>query len=133
MRRVLGTAEVDHDLSELNHLVWRPSQEQIELAVAGEFDVDNSVLFAKRLKKNDARLAAVYLIRRLTSMLATELAQRYGGVSQAAISKTVKRAEARRGEQRRWDQRLSRLEKSLRTADESIPVSLGAIIGWSKL
>ncbi len=25
MRRVLGTVEADHNLSELNHLVWRPA------------------------------------------------------------------------------------------------------------
>ncbi len=114
-RQVLGAAEADPNVAELKHLAWRPSQEQIELAVAEEFGVDVSELFAKRIKNNEARVAAVYLIRRLTSVSATQLAERYGDVSQAAISKTVQRAEIRRDEQRRWKQRLARLEKSLRT------------------
>jgi chromosomal replication initiation ATPase DnaA len=84
------------------------------LAVANEFGVAVTDLFAKRLKNNEARVAAVYLIRRLTSEPARRIAERYGGVSQAAISKTVQRAETRRNEQRRWKQRLSRLDRSLR-------------------
>ena len=57
------------------------------------------------------------LIRKLTSVSATQLAQRYGNVSQAAISKTVRRAETRRDRQRRWKQRLSRLEESIRSGE----------------
>ncbi|MFV1963995.1 MAG: transposase [Pirellulaceae bacterium] len=115
MRQVLGASEVDPNVAELTHLAWRPSQEQIELAVAEEFGVDVSELYAKRIKNNEARVAALYLIRGLTSVSATQLAERYGNVSQAAISKTVQRAEKWRDQQRRWKQTLSRLEKSLRT------------------
>ena len=71
-------------------------------------------MFAKRIRCNEAIAAALYLIRKLTGVPATQLAQRYGGVSQAAISKTVRRAENRREEERRWSQRLSRLEQPLR-------------------
>ena len=41
------------------------------------------------------------LIRKLTSVSARQLAEPYGGVSQAAISKAVQRAEPRPDEQRR--------------------------------
>jgi chromosomal replication initiation ATPase DnaA len=91
------------------------SQEQIEMAVSEDFAIDLSELLAKRVRSNEARVAAIYLIRKLTTVSAIRLAERYGGVSQAAISKTVQRAEIRRAEQRRWKQRLARLEKSLRT------------------
>jgi len=40
MRQVLGASEADSNVAELKHLAWRPSQEQIELAVAEEFGVD---------------------------------------------------------------------------------------------
>ena len=117
MRHVLGIAEADSNVAGLRHLAWRPSQEQIEAAVAEEYGVDKNMLFAKRLKNNDARIAALYLIRKLTNVSAVQLARQYGGVSQAAISKMVGRAEARRDQQRRWKQRLSRLEKSLRSGE----------------
>ena len=113
-RQVLGLSPADPNITELRHLAWRPSQEQIESVVANEFGVDKSEMFAKRVRYNEARAAALYLIRKLTGVPATQLAQRYGGVSQAAISKTVRRAENRREEERRWRQRLSRPEKPLR-------------------
>jgi len=116
VRRVLGASETDANSAALPHLAWRPSLEQIELAVAGAFDVTVSDLHAKRIKNNDARVAAVYLIRRLTGVSATQLAKRYGHVSQAAISKTVQRAAQRCATQRRWKQRLARLEKSIRAS-----------------
>ena len=113
IQKALGLSEQDANLPELKRLAWRPSQEMIESAVAEEFDVDLDVLFTKRIKGNDARAAALYLIRKLTSVSATELAEEYGDVSQSAISKTIQRTELRRGEQGSWKQRLSRLEKGL--------------------
>ena len=104
---------------DLKHLAWRPSPEQIESAVAEEFGAEPSQLFVKRLKNHEARDAAIYLIRKLTGLPAKQLGARYGGVSQAAISKAVQRAEARRDEQRRWKQRLGRLEQSLRSAEHA--------------
>jgi len=67
---------LDPHVPELKRLVWRPSQEQIELAVSDEFGVDVSELFAKRIENNEPRVAAVYLIRKLTSAIATQLAER---------------------------------------------------------
>ena len=80
-------------------------------------DIDES--FAQRIKNNEARSAALYLTRRLTSASAMRLAERNGGVSQTAISKAVRRAERRRDDERRWKQRLARLETSLRSAGAS--------------
>jgi hypothetical protein len=73
-------------------------------------------LYAKRLKNNKARAAANYLIRKLTSVAATQLAQQFADVIQAAISKTVSRAEGRRIKERRWKQGLTRLEELLRSS-----------------
>lgn len=41
----------------------------------------------------------------------------FGGVSTAAISKTVARAESRRGEDRAWDRRLAGLSERLRWSE----------------
>ena len=119
MRVAVLCLGLGRNVAELQHLAWRPSIDQIELAVAEAFGVDVSQLSAKRIKNNDSRVAAVYLIRKLTQVSATELAQRYGGVSETAISKTVQRAEIPRDQQRDWKQKLSRLEKSLRTRKSS--------------
>ena len=114
---MLGPSEVDPNVAELKHLAWRPSPERVEWAVAAEFGVQPSQLFVKRLKNHEARVAAIYLIRELPRVPAKQLGERYGGVSQAAISKAVQRAEARRDEQRRRRQRLSRLNPSLRSGE----------------
>ena len=114
MGRALGASEAAPNAAELGRVAWRPSQEQIERAVAEEFGVDVCELFANRVKHNDARAAALYLVRRLTSVSAPRLAERYGNVSQAAISKAVQRAALRRARDRRWRGRLARLEQSLR-------------------
>ena len=119
MRRALGDSPGHPNIAESKQLAWRPSIEEIEIAVAEEFRVDLDDLFVQRVKNNEARSAALYLIRGLTSVSTTRLADRYGGVSQPAISKAVRRAATRRDEERRWKQRLARLEKSLRSAGAS--------------
>ena len=113
MQEQLGFTPPADNVPDRNRLLLRPSIECIEAAVAEEFDVEVPRLMAKRAKKNDARSAALYLIRQLTSEPVTVLAQRYGDVSPAAISKTVQRAEARRATEQSWDRRISRLMKSL--------------------
>ncbi len=118
MRRTLGDSLGDPNVAEWRHLVWRPSIEEIEIAVTEEFGVERDALFAKRVKNNEARSAALYLIRTLTSVSATDLAARYGGVSQAAISKAFQRAARRRDEERHWQRRIARLEKSLRSVGD---------------
>lgn len=114
MQEVLGFTESEINLPDRNRLMLRPTVEQIEVAVAAEFAVDVPRLMAKRVKNNDARSAALYLIRQLTSETTLSLAGRYGDVSQAAISKAVQRVEARCAEQPSWDRRLSRLKETLK-------------------
>ncbi len=76
--------------------------------VAEHFQASPEVFTLIRKRNNDARSAAIYLNRKLTSESVGHLADRFGGVSVAAISSTVSRAEARRVDDRRWD----RLPKS---------------------
>jgi putative transposase len=114
MRKALGHEAPDGNVPERRRLAWRPSTEQIETAVAEEFGVDVDVLLAGRVRNNEARAAALYLLRRLTNVPATKLAERYGGVSQAAISKAVTRAELRCRDEAGWQQQLDGLERALR-------------------
>ncbi len=115
MQEELGFTDPEVDVPDRNRLLLRPSLERIEGAVAQAFDVDVPRLMAKRVKNNDARSAALYLIRQLTSESVTSLAERYGGISQAAVSKTVQRAETRCATERSWNRRIAGLMKSLRT------------------
>lgn len=114
MRKTLGHVKPDDNVPERGWLAWRPSTEQIESAVAEAFGVDVDGLLAKRVRNNQARAAALYLIRRLTNVPTTKLAERYGGVSQAAISKAVARADVRRADDTAWQRRLRGLERALR-------------------
>ena len=52
-----------------------------------ELTLNREELFVTRMKRNEARVAARYLIRKLTSVPATQLSQDYGQVSQAVVSK----------------------------------------------
>ena len=72
-------------------------------------ELEEPTFSVKRMKHNDARVAGLYLIRKLVTAWTTEIAKQYGVVSQAAIPKTVERAELRRQEYRPWKQRLTRL------------------------
>ncbi len=87
--------------------------ELLDREAATEFGVAKRVLQAKRVRNNEARAAALCLIRRLTSVPATQLADRYGGVSPAGISQAVQRAEVRCDDDAAWRRRLARLEKKL--------------------
>ena len=71
MRKKLASDDIDDNVPVQRRLAWRPSQQQIESAVAEEFGVDLCQLFAKRIRNNEARAAALFLIRRLTSVSAT--------------------------------------------------------------
>lgn len=115
IRRVLAEEEPKANVPLRKQLVWRPSMEDIEQEAAKEFGVAQGILHAKRVRNNEARAVALCLIRRLTKVPATQLADRYGGVSPAAISKTVQRAEVRCDEHAAWRRRLERLEKKLMT------------------
>lgn len=71
-------------------------------------------LTVSRRHGNEARLAAIYLARQVTDEGVAAIGRHFGGVSLAAISKTVARAEQRRSEDPGWDRRLAQLVVSLR-------------------
>ncbi len=75
------------------------------------FDVTPSVWCEKRRRENDARTVAIYLVRRLTAQSVATIAEQFGEVSLAAISKTVQRSEIRRAEDAKWNRLLGKLEK----------------------
>ena len=114
MRTVLSHEKPDPNIPSQGRLAWRPSVESIEELTCQEFDVDVKVLHAKRIRNNEARAVALCLIRRLTSEPVTQLAERYGGVSQAAISKAVQRIERRCEEEPKWHRLIRCIEQAAR-------------------
>lgn len=116
IRCQLGEASGDRNVPGRRQLAWRPTSAEIERAVAEEFGVEHATVLSKRVRNNEARSAALLLIRKLTNESATDLANRYGGVSQAAISKSVKRAELRLDE-RNWQRRIEKLESKIKRSE----------------
>ena len=75
------------------------------------FNVPSSAFSEVRRHRNEARLAAIYLVRRLTDQTVSATAEQFGGVSMAAISKVVKRADSRRNGDPKWNGSLAQWEK----------------------
>jgi len=94
-------------------LAWRPTIEDVVEAVSKTFGVASQQLLVSRRRSNKGRFAAIYLTRRLTDEAVGAIGRYFGGVSTAAISQAVRRAEARREEDRRWDRQLARLTAEL--------------------
>jgi REP element-mobilizing transposase RayT len=113
MRRRLAKEPDDRNVPSRRRLARVPRPAELGAKVAEHFNVSQAVFADVRRRNNDARTAAIYLHRKLTGESVGRLAERYGGVSVAAISKTVARAEARRSEDRTWDRTLSKIEQSL--------------------
>ena len=65
-----------------------PQIEAIEAAVCQAFEVPPDLLHARGAHGNDARAVAVYLCRKLTTISLSELGNRFGGVTPAAVSQT---------------------------------------------
>ena len=115
MRERLAEEPQDLNVPDRKQLAWRPSSSQIIGAVLEHFNVDVSRLGEVRCHGNDARAAAIYLLRRLSDQSVSGLARQYGDVSVAAISKLIQRAESRRIEDPQWNRLLTRMEKQLAT------------------
>ena len=97
MRERLADEPTDINVPQRKGLAWRPTRAEIVRQVKEHFGADcSSDLTRVRRHGNDARVAAIYLIRRLTDEKVTTLAKQFGGVSVAAISKLLSRAELRR-------------------------------------
>jgi len=82
--------------------------------VQDHFRADFSDLTQVRRHGQEARVAAVYLVRRLTDEKVTTLAKQFGGVRVAAISKWLSRAELRREADQSWNGLLEELERKCR-------------------
>ena len=82
--------------------------------VSHSYGVDESAILVGRRHGNDARLAALWLCRRLTDERVASLAARFGGVSSVAITKAVTRSENRRSTDRHWDHHVSQLKAQIR-------------------
>ena len=100
-------------------LAWRPTLDDVLKVVCSELEVDLSELVACRRRGNDGRLAAIYLSRRLTDESVGAIGQYFGGVSTAAISKAVQRAEIRRNQDRAWDRQLTKLAAEIQSPASS--------------
>ncbi len=111
MRVRLAGVPGDANLPQHKQLAWRPSSADILRRVEAHFGVASSDFVGVGRHGNDARTAAVYLIRRLTNNKVTTIAEQFGGVSLAAISKLVRRAQSRRNEDIKWDRLLTKLQK----------------------
>ncbi len=94
-------------------LAWRPTLEDVLKVVCEDLNVERSDLVACRRRGNDGRLAAIYLSRRFTDESVVAIGRYFGGVSSAAISKAVQRAETRRNRDRAWDRQLTKLTAEL--------------------
>jgi REP element-mobilizing transposase RayT len=107
----LAEEPADANVPRRQRLAWRPTKTATVRLVKDQFGADPSDLQRVRRHGNDARTAAVYLIRRLTDEKVITLAEEFGGVSAAAISKLLSRAESRRAEDPAWDRLLDKLER----------------------
>jgi REP element-mobilizing transposase RayT len=103
-------------------LAWRPTLDDVVEAVSRAFGVDRADLLAIRRPGNEGRLVAVYLARRLTDEGVGAIGRYFGGVSSAAISKTVQRVEARRERDPSWDGQLAELTAKL--ANRHLPAGV---------
>ena len=113
MRTMLASEEDDPNVPARRRLVGGVDSSKIMTAVAKHFQVSPKLFTTIRKRNNDARSAAIYLHRKLTNESVSQLADRFGGVSVTAISKTTSRSEARRLDDRRWDRLLTQIENTL--------------------
>jgi REP element-mobilizing transposase RayT len=111
MRRYLGKQPDDRNVPTRRRLALGVDPVKLRKVIAGHFGVAEKTFKDVRKRNNDARSAAIFLHRKLTSESVGSLAEYYGGVSTAAISRTVARAHLRRAKDPRWDRTLRQLEK----------------------
>ena len=119
MRVRLAEQPRDRNVPLRRRLAWRPSASDILRTVRRHFGVRTTAFSEVRRHNNEARVAAIYLIRRLTDQNVTALADQFGGVSAPAISKLVHRAESRRKDDPKWNRLLAKLENRCTTKPRS--------------
>ncbi len=117
-RRRLAAEPLREDVPAQRRLAWRPALEDIATVVAEAFAVETAELCVSGRHGNDARSAAIYLARQATDEAVGAIGAYFGGVSTAAVSKTVARAESRRPTDSAWDRRLTQLSERLERSGE---------------
>jgi putative transposase len=118
-RRRLAKEPPSKDVPSRKRLAWRPTPDDIVTAVSAAFDVEPADILIRRRRGNDARMAAMYLVRSLTNTPVGEIGRYFDGVSAAAVSKTVKRVENLKNKNRTWTRRLNELAGSLITSEKA--------------
>jgi len=110
IRKRLTEQPDDANVPRRKRLAWRPTAADIVGVVQDHVGTGSEDLRQVRRHGNDARVATVYLLRRLTDEKVATLAKLFGGVSVAAISKLLGCAEWRSQEDPRWKNLLEELE-----------------------
>ena len=113
MRAWLDGQLPDRDVPAARQLRQRVGIAQVEEAVREAFGVGRESLLVRGCHANDARMAAVYLCRSLTTSAVRELGDRFGRVSGQAISKTARHVAERRVGDKRLDRLLTEIEAKL--------------------
>lgn len=113
MRRQLAEQPLAPGVPKQRYLAWRPKAEDVVAMVSEVFGVEEVALQESRLHGNDARQAAVYLTRELTDEQLAAIGKQFGGITAAAVSKMLTRAEERRTVDGRWDRLLQKLKRRL--------------------
>jgi len=118
-RRRLAQEPVREGVPAHRQLAWRPTVADVVAGVSDAFEVEPAEVLASRRHGNEARSAAIYLARRMADEAVGTIAQYFGGVSSAAVTKVVARVEERRAGDRGWAARLADLRERLRTSGDS--------------
>ncbi len=118
-RRRLALKPLREGVPAHRQLAWRPTLADVVAAVSEAFDVEPAEVLVSRRHGNEARSAAIYLARRVAVEAVGTIGEYFGGVTSAAVSKVVARAEDRRARDRAWDSRLAKLWERLRTSGDS--------------
>ena len=77
------------------------------------FGVDSEQILTKGKKNNRARDVTIYLCRKITRLIGSELGQRFGNVSGAAIAMRCKAMSAQMQRDERLQLRIKRLERKI--------------------
>jgi REP element-mobilizing transposase RayT len=103
----------DREVPATRELARRIEVEEIQQVVCGEFGVQRDSLLRKRNRWNDARSAAIYLCRKLTSRSLADVGAEFGGITQSAVTRTATRVAMQRREDGRFDALIRKCEIAL--------------------
>jgi REP element-mobilizing transposase RayT len=103
----------DREVPAARELAKRIGVEEIQRVVCSEFGAQRDALTRKRDRYNEARSAAIYLSRKLTSTPLAEVGAQFGGITQSAVSQMTAQVSAKRQEDRRFDALLRKCEDAL--------------------